>query len=152
MGEVKCGSRRCSPLSLSPRVLAQNSASLWQSPGTPKPLQRVSGISFPTAEALQAWEREREEAQLRDHRRVGKVRWACGLAGTCGAVGGHGVTAASPQEQELFFFHELSPGSCFFLPRGTRVYNALVAFIQVRSGAPRRRPGKQGTQNCPHIC
>ncbi|XP_049621947.1 threonine--tRNA ligase, mitochondrial [Suncus etruscus] len=86
------------------RLLA-NSASLWQSPGTPKPLQRVSGISFPTAEALQAWEREREEAQLRDHRRIGK-------------------------EQELFFFHELSPGSCFFLPRGTRVYNALVAFIQ----------------------
>ncbi|XP_036019229.1 threonine--tRNA ligase, mitochondrial isoform X3 [Mus musculus] len=33
-------------------------------------------------------------------------------------------------EQELFFFHELSPGSCFFLPRGTRVYNALVAFIR----------------------
>ncbi|XP_049472321.1 threonine--tRNA ligase, mitochondrial isoform X2 [Panthera uncia] len=34
------------------------------------------------------------------------------------------------QAQELFFFHELSPGSCFFLPRGTRVYNALVAFIR----------------------
>ncbi|XP_073090681.1 threonine--tRNA ligase, mitochondrial isoform X3 [Manis javanica] len=33
-------------------------------------------------------------------------------------------------EQELFFFHKLSPGSCFFLPRGTRVYNALVAFIR----------------------
>ncbi|XP_036045722.1 threonine--tRNA ligase, mitochondrial isoform X2 [Onychomys torridus] len=32
--------------------------------------------------------------------------------------------------QELFFFHELSPGSCFFLPRGTRVYNALVTFIR----------------------
>jgi len=39
--------------------------------------------------------------------------------------------AAFPaQAQELFFFHELSPGSCFFLPRGTRVYNALVAFIR----------------------
>ncbi|XP_070253685.1 threonine--tRNA ligase, mitochondrial isoform X2 [Myotis yumanensis] len=33
-------------------------------------------------------------------------------------------------EQELFFFHELSPGSCFFLPRGTRVHNALVSFIR----------------------
>lgn len=36
-----------------------------------------------------------------------------------------------PQEQELFFFHDLSPGSCFFLPRGAFVYNALVDFIRV---------------------
>ncbi|XP_060709525.1 threonine--tRNA ligase 1, cytoplasmic-like [Hemiscyllium ocellatum] len=34
------------------------------------------------------------------------------------------------QEQELFFFHELSPGSCFFLPRGAFIYNTLKAFIQ----------------------
>ncbi|XP_038624580.1 threonine--tRNA ligase, mitochondrial isoform X2 [Tachyglossus aculeatus] len=68
-------------------------------------LRRVSGVSFPTAEGLRAWERQREEAKSRDHRHIGK-------------------------EQELFFFHELSPGGCFFLPRGTRVYNALVAFIR----------------------
>lgn len=36
-----------------------------------------------------------------------------------------------PQEQELFFFHDLSPGSCFFLPRGAFVYNTLVDFIRV---------------------
>ncbi|XP_006861434.1 PREDICTED: threonine--tRNA ligase, mitochondrial [Chrysochloris asiatica] len=85
--------------------LLTNSSSLWKVSGAPETLQRVSGISFPTAEGLQAWEEWREEAELRDHRRIGK-------------------------EQELFFFHELSPGSCFFLPRGTRVYNALVAFIR----------------------
>ncbi|XP_055440403.1 threonine--tRNA ligase, mitochondrial isoform X7 [Bubalus kerabau] len=85
--------------------LLSNSSSVWRSPGAPETLQRVSGISFPTAEELRAWEEWREEAELRDHRRIGK-------------------------EQELFFFHELSPGSCFFLPRGTRVYNALVAFIR----------------------
>ncbi|XP_044800348.1 threonine--tRNA ligase, mitochondrial isoform X7 [Bubalus bubalis] len=83
----------------------KNSSSVWRFPGAPETLQRVSGISFPTAEELRAWEEWREEAELRDHRRIGK-------------------------EQELFFFHELSPGSCFFLPRGTRVYNALVAFIR----------------------
>ncbi|XP_064333792.1 threonine--tRNA ligase, mitochondrial isoform X6 [Camelus dromedarius] len=83
----------------------QNSSSSWRFSGAPETLQRVSGISFPTAEELRAWEEWREEAELRDHRRIGK-------------------------EQELFFFHELSPGSCFFLPRGTRVYNALVAFIR----------------------
>ncbi|XP_044800349.1 threonine--tRNA ligase, mitochondrial isoform X8 [Bubalus bubalis] len=85
--------------------LLSNSSSVWRFPGAPETLQRVSGISFPTAEELRAWEEWREEAELRDHRRIGK-------------------------EQELFFFHELSPGSCFFLPRGTRVYNALVAFIR----------------------
>uniref|UniRef100_A0A8D2F6T4 Threonine--tRNA ligase, mitochondrial n=1 Tax=Theropithecus gelada TaxID=9565 RepID=A0A8D2F6T4_THEGE len=85
--------------------LLSNSSSLWKSSGAPETLQRVSGISFPTTELLRAWEAWREEAELRDHRRIGK-------------------------EQELFFFHELSPGSCFFLPRGTRVYNALVAFIR----------------------
>ena len=36
------------------------------------------------------------------------------------------------QQQELFFFNELSPGSCFFLPHGTRIYNTLIAFIRVR--------------------
>lgn len=85
--------------------LLSNSSSVWRFPGAPETLQRVSGISFPTAEELRAWEEWREDAELRDHRRIGK-------------------------EQELFFFHELSPGSCFFLPRGTRVYNALVAFIR----------------------
>ncbi|KAM6217976.1 threonine--tRNA ligase, mitochondrial [Rhynchocyon petersi] len=85
--------------------LLSNSSSLWKSSKPPEKLQRVSGISFPTAEGLQAWVKQRKEAELRDHRRIGK-------------------------EQELFFFHELSPGSCFFLPRGTRVYNALVAFIR----------------------
>ncbi len=33
-------------------------------------------------------------------------------------------------QQELFFFHPLSPGSCFFLPHGTRIYNSLVGFIR----------------------
>lgn len=33
-------------------------------------------------------------------------------------------------QQELFFFHQLSPGSCFFLPNGARIYNALIAYIR----------------------
>jgi threonyl-tRNA synthetase len=46
-----------------------------------------------------------EEAKKRDHRKLGL-------------------------QQELFFFHELSPGSCFFLPHGARIYNKLQAFIR----------------------
>ncbi|KAL3721371.1 hypothetical protein ACJRO7_033802 [Eucalyptus globulus] len=33
-------------------------------------------------------------------------------------------------EQELFFSHPVSPGSYFFLPHGTRIYNRLVKFIR----------------------
>lgn len=58
---------------LTPCVLPQNSSSLWRSSGGPETLQRVSGIAFPTAEELRAWEEQREEAELRDHRRLGKV-------------------------------------------------------------------------------
>lgn len=29
-----------------------------------------------------------------------------------------------------FFFHDLSPGSCFFLPHGARIYNKLIGFIK----------------------
>lgn len=50
----------------------------------------------------------------------------------------------TPQEQELFFFHKLSPGSCFFLPRGAHIYNALVDFIRVR---PQNLP--RGLGGCP---
>lgn len=59
--------------SLTPCVLLQNSSSLWRSSGGPETLQRVSGIAFPTTEELRAWAEQREEAELRDHRRLGKV-------------------------------------------------------------------------------
>ena len=36
------------------------------------------------------------------------------------------------QDQELFFFHEMSPGSAFWLPHGARIYNTLVDFMRVR--------------------
>jgi len=34
------------------------------------------------------------------------------------------------QEQKLFMFDELSPGSCFFLPAGTHIYNTLMSFMR----------------------
>lgn len=33
-------------------------------------------------------------------------------------------------DQKLFFFNELSPGSCFFLPHGALIYNRLVELIR----------------------
>lgn len=37
----------------------------------------------------------------------------------------------SLQDQELFFFNDVSPGSCFFLPKGAHIYNTLTDFIKV---------------------
>ncbi|XP_074709364.1 threonine--tRNA ligase, mitochondrial isoform X2 [Strix uralensis] len=87
------------------RVLS-SSAAFWQEPGgSRRSLQRVAAVAFPSARGLAAWQQAQDEAALRDHRRIGR-------------------------EQELFFFHKLSPGSCFFLPRGAHVYNTLVEFIR----------------------
>ncbi|CAM6092657.1 unnamed protein product [Calypogeia fissa] len=81
------------------------SAAYWRGQADRESLQRVYGISFPDKKKLKEWQFQQEEAKKRDHRVVGK-------------------------DQELFFFHPLSPGSCFFLPYGTRIYNKLMNFIR----------------------
>ncbi|KAM9489215.1 threonine--tRNA ligase 2, cytoplasmic [Clarias gariepinus] len=68
-------------------------------------VQRIMGVAFPGDREREQWEREQEEAKKRDHRRIGK-------------------------EQELFFFNDVSPGSCFFLPKGAHIYNMLTDFIK----------------------
>jgi len=65
----------------------------------------VYGISFPDKKLLKQYKVFLEEAEKRDHRKIGTA-------------------------QELFFFHELSPGSAFWFPHGARIYNTLVSFIQ----------------------
>lgn len=81
--------------------VTKNSSTYWEGKADAETLQRVYGISFPDNKQLKEWEKFQEEAAKRDHRKIGK-------------------------EQELFFFHELSPGSCFFQPRGAHIYNTLV--------------------------
>uniref|UniRef100_A0A8C0VEQ0 threonine--tRNA ligase n=1 Tax=Cyanistes caeruleus TaxID=156563 RepID=A0A8C0VEQ0_CYACU len=70
-----------------------SSSTYWEGKSDMETLQRIYGISFPDNKMMKEWEKVQEEAKNRDHRKIGK-------------------------EQELFFFHDLSPGSCFFLPRG----------------------------------
>ncbi|XP_057300537.1 threonine--tRNA ligase 1, cytoplasmic-like isoform X2 [Hydractinia symbiolongicarpus] len=85
--------------------VTKNSATYWEGNCEAESLQRIYGISFPNDKMLKEWKHFQEEAAKRDHRRIGK-------------------------EQELFFFHELSPGSCFFLPNGAHIYNTLLTFIR----------------------
>nr|XP_006136948.2 threonine--tRNA ligase, cytoplasmic [Pelodiscus sinensis] len=83
----------------------KNSSTYWEGKADMETLQRIYGISFPDNKMMKEWEKFQEEARNRDHRKIGK-------------------------EQELFFFHDLSPGSCFFLPRGAFLYNTLMDFIR----------------------
>uniref|UniRef100_A0A8C5CG17 threonine--tRNA ligase n=1 Tax=Gadus morhua TaxID=8049 RepID=A0A8C5CG17_GADMO len=81
------------------------SSTYWEGKADMETLQRIYGISFPDTKLLKEWEQFQEEAKNRDHRKLGR-------------------------EQDLFFFHDLSPGSCFFLPKGAFIYNTLVQFIR----------------------
>ncbi|KAF9167000.1 threonyl-tRNA synthetase [Mortierella sp. AD011] len=86
-------------------AVMKNSASYFLGDAKNASLQRIYGVSFPDTKQMTEHKKFLEEAAKRDHRKIGK-------------------------EQELFFFHDLSPGSCFFLPHGTRIYNALMDFIK----------------------
>ncbi|GAB1610218.1 threonine--tRNA ligase, cytoplasmic-like isoform X1 [Argonauta hians] len=86
-------------------AVTKNSATYWEGKADAESLNRVYGISFPDPKQMKEWKHLQEEAAKRDHRKIGR-------------------------EQELFFFHEQSPGSCFFLPKGAHIYNKLVEFIR----------------------
>ncbi|XP_071736453.1 threonine--tRNA ligase, mitochondrial 1-like [Rutidosis leptorrhynchoides] len=81
------------------------SAAYWKGDKDRESLQRVYGISYPDQKRLKEYIALLEEAKKYDHRELGK-------------------------KQELFFFHPLSPGSCFFLPHGTRITDKLMSFIR----------------------
>jgi threonyl-tRNA synthetase len=86
-------------------AIMKNSASYFLGDKDNDSLQRIYGVSFPDKKQMAEHKKFLEEAAKRDHRKIGK-------------------------DQELFFFHELSPGSAMWLPHGTRIYNTIVQFIK----------------------
>jgi len=82
-----------------------HSATQWLGDTDNDSLQRMYGISFPDKKMLKVWKENQEKAKERDHRKI-------------------------MNQQELVMFHDLSPGSAFWLPHGTRIYNALINFIK----------------------
>ncbi|EKM78406.1 hypothetical protein AGABI1DRAFT_60603 [Agaricus bisporus var. burnettii JB137-S8] len=86
-------------------MVTKNSASYFLGDSNNESLQRIYGISFPDKKQMVEYKTFLAEAAKRDHRKIGK-------------------------EQELFFFHDLSPGNCFFLPHGTRIYNSLLELMR----------------------
>lgn len=85
--------------------LVSPSGSYWRADREKQALQRISGIVFFTAEDLIEYERKQEEAELYDHRRLGK-------------------------QLDLFSFHEEGVGFPFFHQKGKRVLNILVEYMR----------------------
>ncbi|KAL1959875.1 hypothetical protein VTO42DRAFT_1020 [Malbranchea cinnamomea] len=85
--------------------IMQNSSAYFLGDQANDALQRIRGVAFPDKKALQEHLKFLEEAEKRNHLRIGK-------------------------EQELFFFDEVSPGCPFLLPNGTKIFNALQKLLR----------------------
>ncbi len=85
--------------------ILSSSAAYWRGDSKNKTLQRIYGTAFFDKKGLDAWLKQREEAEKRDHRRLGK-------------------------ELDLFHFHPYSPGAAFWTPKGTAIYTILSAYMR----------------------
>ncbi|HEV2062038.1 MAG TPA: threonine--tRNA ligase [Solirubrobacteraceae bacterium] len=83
----------------------------WRGDASRQQLTRIYGTAFLSKEDLEAFLERLEEARARDHRKLGR-------------------------ELGLFTFSDVSPGAAFWLPKGTEVFNRLVALSR-EMGAPR---------------
>ncbi len=79
----------------------------WRGDSRNKMLQRIYGVAFRTRDDLKAYLHMVEEAQKRDHRKLGR-------------------------EMDLFHLQEEAMGSVFWHPKGFVIYNQLEAYIRRR--------------------
>ncbi len=77
----------------------------WRGDSNNKMLQRIYGVAFRNKEELKKYLNFLEEAQKRDHRKIGK-------------------------EMELFHMQEEAPGMVFWHPNGWRIYQILQNYMQ----------------------
>ena len=88
------------------------SGAYWKNDSNNKMLTRVKGTAFKTQAELDDYLKLLEEAEKRDHRKIGK-------------------------EMGLFMFRDEAPGFPFFLPKGMLLKNALIDYwrdIHYRDG------------------
>lgn len=83
--------------------LLRISGAYWRGDERRPQLQRIYGTSWPTREQLEAYLHRLEEAERRDHRRLGR-------------------------ELELFHFDPTAPGMPYWLPKGLKILNLLLDF------------------------
>ncbi len=83
--------------------LTKIAGAYWRGDAKNKQLQRIYGIAFPDKKELRQYLKMLEEAEKRDHRKLGK-------------------------ELELFSIHEEGPGFPFFLNKGMILKNELIRY------------------------
>ncbi|MBS0233589.1 MAG: threonine--tRNA ligase [Proteobacteria bacterium] len=84
----------------------------WRGDSTKPQLQRIYGTAFANEDELKAYLHQLEEAEKRDHRKLGR-------------------------EMDLFHFQEEAPGSVFWHPKGWTLFQTLIAYMrrqQARAG------------------
>jgi len=82
----------------------------WRGDARNPMLTRIYGTAFAKKEELDAYLKQIEEAEKRDHRRLGR-------------------------EMDLFHFQEEAPGSVFWHPKGWALFQALERYIRRRQDA-----------------
>jgi threonyl-tRNA synthetase len=82
----------------------------WRGDSRNEMLQRIYGTAWPDDKQLKAYLTRLEEAEKRDHRKLGK-------------------------EQDLFHFQEEAPGAVFWHPKGWTMFQALIAYMREKQRA-----------------
>jgi threonyl-tRNA synthetase len=82
----------------------------WRGDSNREMLSRIYGTAFAKQEELDAYLKQLEEAEKRDHRKLGR-------------------------EMDLFHFQEEAPGSVFWHPKGWTLFQLLENYIRRRQGA-----------------
>ncbi len=97
------GPHLCYTKALKAFKLMGQSGAYWKNDKNNKMLTRIKGTAFQNQADLDAYMVQLEEAEKRDHRRIGK-------------------------EMKLFMMAEEAPGFPFFLPKGMALKNALIEY------------------------
>jgi threonyl-tRNA synthetase len=82
----------------------------WRGDSTRPMLQRIYGTAWASEEDLKAYLHQLEEAENRDHRRLGR-------------------------EMDLFHFQEEAPGAVFWHAKGWALFTALIGYMRRRQQA-----------------
>jgi len=82
----------------------------WRGDSNNPMLQRIYGTAWASEEDLTAYLHQLEEAEKRDHRRLGR-------------------------EMDLFHFQEEAPGAVFWHPKGWTLFQALIGYMRRRQRA-----------------
>ncbi len=97
------GPHLCYTKALKAFKITDQSGAYWKNDKNNKMLTRVKGIAFSSQQELEDYLKLLEEAERRDHRRIGK-------------------------EMGLFMFADEAPGFPFFLPKGMLLKNTLIDY------------------------